>query len=393
MVWQVDWSGGFVVGGDDGRRLTPNFRLKEFRRADGSLRVHRELVSALQMLRNQFGKSVAVRDTDADGLGAVVKGTPVDELERAAEALAAHRLFDTAEKDGELLKVRIPDPDHLPDINLEAALDAAFSVTAGFETAGDRFRQVTGNFDGAGLSFGPAQVNFGTGTLVPLFREFQAADEGALRACFSDPIDYEEWVRVLDLPKDQQIAWADNISAGPNKYGVVEPWNTHLRAVGKVQTFRAVMVRSILTKYGKALLRELEYLRQIAPAIQVDHLRCVCALYDLVIQQGGLSKAKQEIERRVRDENPQSQEELVRIAVEERGKKARSQYVSDCLSRRVGILEGVPVTIDGRQRANINFYMLRDVRVANARELMSADVSQELARVSEALAAGRTIVG
>ena len=61
----------------------------------------------------------------------------------------------------------------LPPIDLEQALETAFSVTSAFETAGDKFQQVTGNFDGAGLSFGPAQVNFGTGTLVPLFRAFK----------------------------------------------------------------------------------------------------------------------------------------------------------------------------------------------------------------------------
>jgi ribonucleoside-diphosphate reductase beta chain len=37
-------------------------------------------------------------------------------------------------------------------------------VTAGFETSGDPYLQVPGNFDGAGLSFGPLQANFKTGT-------------------------------------------------------------------------------------------------------------------------------------------------------------------------------------------------------------------------------------
>ena len=67
MIWTVEWDGGFVVGGDDNRRLTPNFRLKEFRAPDGTVRVHRELVSALQMLRDRYGKSLAIRSTD-DGV-------------------------------------------------------------------------------------------------------------------------------------------------------------------------------------------------------------------------------------------------------------------------------------------------------------------------------------
>jgi hypothetical protein len=54
MVWNVEWDKGFIVGGQGNRRLTPNFRLKEFKSETGNIRVHRELVSALQMLREQF---------------------------------------------------------------------------------------------------------------------------------------------------------------------------------------------------------------------------------------------------------------------------------------------------------------------------------------------------
>ena len=75
-MWTADWDGDFVVGGDGNLRLTPAFRLKEFRGADGAVRVHRELVSALQLLRERCGHALAVRRTAADGLGAVVKCEP-----------------------------------------------------------------------------------------------------------------------------------------------------------------------------------------------------------------------------------------------------------------------------------------------------------------------------
>ena len=88
-------------------------------------------------------------------------------------------------------------------------------------------------------------------------------------------------------------------------------------------------------------------------------------------------------------QNPQDQFALLRIAIEERGRNADRQWRDDALSRGIGILMGVPETVGSRQRANINFYMLRDVRIAGARELMSADVTLQLARASEALAAGQ----
>jgi hypothetical protein len=391
MIWSVKWDDGFVVGGDDSR-LTPNFRLKEFKNSAGAVRVHRELVSALQMLRERHGKSIAISSVDANGLGARIAADPLADLLRAADRVRVHHLFEDVVQEAGFLHVTIPDPLHLHEIELEQALESAFSVTSSFETSGDRFQQVSGNFDGAGISFGPAQWNFKSGTLVPLFRKFQLADEARLRTCFPDPVDYEEWQRVLGRPVAEQIQWADSISTGRGKQEVAEPWRGCLQAVGRVPAFRAAMVEEALRAYGARLLDCVRYLQGLVPEIQIDHLRCFCSLYDLVIQQGSLDKAHREIEARVRQARPGNQFELVRIAVEERGRAAAPQWRADCVSRRLGILNGVPETVDGHQRANLSFFLLRDVRIRGARELMTQDVSPQLARVSETLAAGDTLL-
>jgi hypothetical protein len=388
--WTVDWDGGFVVGGEAGTRLTPNFRLREFRRADGTVRVHRELVTALQMLRDRLGKSLSVTGVDADGLGAAISAGSLAELMRAADALSPQQLFESVAESGGGVRVRIPSPDGGREIELAQALEAAFNVTAGFETSGDKFQQITGNFDRAGLSFGPAQVNFRSGTLVPLFRKFQAEDEAALRACFSDPDDYEEWLKVLDLPVAQQIAWANRVSTGRNNGDVIQPWKGYFRAVGRVPAFRMIMVASILKDYGAKLLVAVAHLRKLRPDIQIDHLRCVCSLWDLVIQQGSLDRAANEIAERVKRENPRDQFHLVRIAVEERAKKASPEFVDDCMSRRVGVLKGVPETVGGRQRANILFYLLRDARVRDASAIPASEVEPAIARASAAIAGAVT---
>lgn len=400
MVWKVDWDGARVVGGDGSRRLTPNFRLKEFRRPDGKISVHRELVSAVQLLRNRFGRGVSIRRVDDDGLGADVSGAPIEALLQAADDLEDHKLFSSATLEGDVVRVRIPDPDNLPRIGLAQALETAFSVTAAYETSGDRFQQVTGNFDGAGLSFGPAQVNFKTGTIEPLFAEFGKADEAALAACFGGGDDWLEWQRVLGLRTWQEkVAWADDISTGRGKGSIVEPWRGYLEAVGRVEKFRAIMVEEILRKYGRLLLRDVRFLQGLRPDIQIDHLRCVCSLYDIAIQQGGLKRAADEIRQRVERDKPRDQFELVRIAVEERGRRANERWRADCLSRRIGILTGVPQTIEDSgetaNRANINFYMLRNVGVEGAAETVAraeTEVDDELDRVSRALATGGTLL-
>jgi hypothetical protein len=111
-----------------------------------------------------------------------------------------------------------------------------------------------------------------------------------------------------------------------------------------------------------------------------------------VVQQGSLDKAWASIAERVGRENPQDQFALIGIAVEERGRKASPEWRDDACSRRLGILKGVPETVGERQRANINFYMLRDVRIRNASELTRGDVSDEFARVSQALGTGKTLL-
>ena len=393
-MWTVDWDDGFVVGGDGNRKLTPAFRLKEFRRADGAVRVHRELVSSLQLLRNRLGVPLKVVQVDADGLGAYVEAgvSRPDSLIASAQALVQRRVLEHASPHNRGVRVGIADPRRMAPIDLEQALETAFAVTAAFETTGDKFQQVTGNFDGAGLSFGPAQVNFGTGTLVPLFKAFQAADEAALAACFDDPDDWDEWLRVMDLPRAQQIAWANGITTGRGGHDVIEPWKGYLRRVGSIERFRAIMVERILSDYGRRMLRAIDQLRQLRPDVSIDHLRCVCSLYDLVVQQGSLDKAWSAIAARVAREEPGDQFALTRIAVEERGRTALAAWRDDACSRRLGILKGVPETVGGRQRANLNFYMLRDVRVRNAGELITGDVDDEFVRVSHALATGGTLL-
>jgi hypothetical protein len=388
----VDWDGDFVVGGDGTRRLTPNFRLKEFRQPDGSVRVHRELVSALQLLRDRLGRQLTLRETEADGLAAVVTGEPAAQLQGAAEAMKARGTFAAVEERGDGVRVAIPAPGQMPTINLEQALETAFSVTSAFETAGDRFQQITGNFDGAGLSFGPAQVNFGTGTLVPLFQAFGDADEAALGRCFSDPDDYDDWLRVTRLPVAEQIAWANSITTGRGGHDVIEPWKGYFQAVGRVPRFREIMVERILRDYGARMARAITALQELKPDIHIDHLRCICSLYDLVVQQGSLDKAWSAIQARVNQESPQDQFALTRIAVEERGRRANPEWRADAVSRRIGILNGVPETVDNRQRANINFYLLRNVRVSGTDDLLTDHGGPQFARVSRAVAAGETLL-
>ena len=236
------YDGNFIVGGAANKWVSPNFMLEELTRKNGTVRVHRELVSALQIPRDRFGASISVRAMSPQsglgvgsvGLFAWISAVDLDGLTSVADRLRGESIFREVQVVEELLYVNIGDPEALFPIDAADVLQTAVQVTAGFETTGDPFQQVTGNFDGAGLSFGPSQVNFGTRTLVPLFKKFIQADEDGLRQCFTIERHYEEWKAILNSPRNSQIIWADAQSTGSRKAGIAQPWKAYLMAVGRV---------------------------------------------------------------------------------------------------------------------------------------------------------------
>ena len=255
----------------------------------------------------------------------------------------------------------------MPDIKPETAFDCGLQVTAAYETSGDPYQQVTGNFDDAGLSFGPIQCNLLSGTLQEIFRRFRGDNEKKLKACFADnETDYKVFWSILNGSTRKAVSWADTQSTGRGKHGFKQPWKGYLQAVGREPVFRQIMLVYAYDKYGKRVLSVLSFLQGISP-LKITNLRCLAALYDMCVQQGSIAKAVDEIRNRVFNEMPADEFALTRIVVEERAKKASQRWRADCLSRRLSILERQPVRVvmNGQTstRSNPGFYLLRNSRV------------------------------
>lgn len=363
----------FLVGGPLRAQVTPNFSLGEYARADRRIFVHRELVAAVQSLRDALGRPLRIESQlPADGLGdgldgrfVWVAGDGTDPILRAAGALIRDGWLARAEPRGDRIYLEMPDPQHLPPIVAEQALQRAIAVTAAFETSGDPYEQVTGNFDGAGLSFGPLQVNLGTGTLQTLFSRFRARDSAALARAFGPR--WGEWEALMRLPSRQrQVAWADGLSRGAGKAGFDPGWTAALQAVGRLPAFRDETLRYAYDTYGRKLIVALAWLHG-ARAIRIANFRCLAALYDLCVQQGSLDKAHDAIRRRIAAEDPQDEFALTRIAVEERGRRADPRWRADCISRRLCLLEREPVRVEEAgqvsERDNPMLWLLRNAPV------------------------------
>lgn len=371
----------YIVSGNARDAVTPNFTVKEFTTGTGIF-VHRELAGALQELREGYGAAVTIqglaprggRGVGKRGCFAFVRGNDLDALEAQARRLVAQTFLGAAERVGSDLYLELADPTKAPPLPADNALERAVRVTAAYETSGDPFQTAAGNFDGAGLSFGPLQVNFGTGTLPEVFARFKMVDEAALAACFPRADHWQEWQAILRAPVARQIAWANAISTGPRKAGVAEPWKSYLAAVGRSEPLRKEMLRYAYDVYGRKLIVALSWLKGLWPGA-IDSFPCLNALYDLCVQQGSLDKAHDAIRARVAREKPTTQTALVHIAVEERGRTAAKPWRADCISRRLGILYRQPmkVTEAGQtsSRENLRMYLVRDVAVTGAEHYLT----------------------
>jgi len=374
------FSGRLITGSrpsEPNPKVAPNFALRELARKDQTYAIHPKMILALQNIRNLYGHGITVVEVDEKGRGerglcVTIRGEDFVQLRAVCSGFVDNGDVATLEENGKDLFLEAR-PSPAPALSLEEALETAFYVTSGFETGGDLFQQVTGNFDGAGLSFGPSQVNFGTGTLVPLFRRFEHLDLERLRRCFTAEADWNEWRDVLERPIPRQIEWADQRSSGNKKQFLIEPWRGYLKAAGRVPAFRAEMVFRGKTVYGKKLQKALQWLQTVWPHPITD-LRCFCALFDLCTQQGSLDKAHDRITARIEQEKPQDQKDAVRIAVEERARRANPEWRADALSRRLGILYGAPVAAresdKTAERDNAYFSLLPEMEVQGIRQFL-----------------------
>lgn len=368
-------SNGYIVGGKPTSRVTPNFRLSELARADKSVFVHRDLIRSLQLLRSNLSAPIRIEGQKAtNGFGTGKRGlflwisaTDMRELDLHAQKLVKEKAFSTATLYGRRLYVEGHNPQSLPGVSARPAFAQALTVTATFETGGNfPFQTVTGNFDGAGISFGPIQSNFQSGTLQQLFREFHTEHPRLLKQCFANPQHYDEWMELLGKPRRDQIRWADKRSVGSNKSRLAKPWRNYFAEIGSKKAFQEIMTRQAYRDYGSAMVKAVTWLSGVVP-IQIRSFPCLAALFDLCVQQGSLDKAHSRIRRRIRLENPHSEFDLVRIAVEERGRKANKRWRADCISRRLGILEQRPVRVTESghtsTRNNANLILIRESNV------------------------------
>lgn len=241
-------------------------------------------------------------------------------------------------------------------IPIVRAQEIALLVSSGYEGKAELdFEALAGNFDGQGMSFGVIQWNFGQGTLGPILKEMRDADTSAFDACFGDNMNLHTLISALNSGNQiAQFNWSTGIQS-TNQPG----WKQAFKNIGQVEQFKSIQLKHA-AKYHEQVLTCINLMREIAPQhMATIELRTYVALYDLCIQQNNLNKAKQDIIEGYSPSNIKSQNELLIYVCKKRAERAASGWVSDCLSRRIGIIQGSTYTATANgltsSRANPNF--------------------------------------
>jgi len=212
--------------------------------------------------------------------------------------------------------------------NMQAAIDKAFAITGAFEGKG--FTQVTGNFDGQGLSFGFLQWCLGQGSLQPLLKKAFNEMPEYVKAALGEKHDELKSV-IFGSTLEAQVRWADNISLPSNKSRVASDWRIPLERLGEVT--RQIQIDAAQHQINLAY----SYCRKY-------HLRSERAfafMFDICVQNGSIQNNVLESTLiRLNNEAHHTEKSKMLVILQERLSKVKPQWRNDVQDRKECIIHG-----------------------------------------------------
>lgn len=149
-----------------------------------------------------------------------------------------------------------------------------FAVVGKFEGKG--YTQVTGNFDGAGLSGGFLQWNLGSRTLQPIILQFAKQYPDTYRKVMGKLAD--EFLRVVSGPAVAAVAWADKLSTGKSKHGFDATWKAALEKLLGDPNMQAIQ-RHAAQVYVKDAIEDAKF-------YGIQTVRGVVLMFNISVQSG-----------------------------------------------------------------------------------------------------------
>ena len=167
-----------------------------------------------------------------------------------------------------------------PALTTQSLDHQCLALTGGFETnhpPPDCFAELSGDFDGQGMSFGGLQWNIGQGTLQPLLAQMNQNHPDILGQIFGP--NFTALVAILGESRDEQLAWARSIQ-DPIRHGLFEPWQGQFKTLGRQQEFQDIEAQSAAGIFQQAL--------GLCNEFGVTSQRAAALMFDIKVQTGGI---------------------------------------------------------------------------------------------------------
>ena len=207
-----------------------------------------------------------------------------------------------------------------------------FAITAAFE--GDGFKNLTGNFDKQGISFGFLQWNFGQGSLPPVLKKMYDRDPAKFRDIFSSDTDY--FLNVLNAKANEQMQFARQINDKNNK--VIEPWKSRFIKLGEYGAFQDVQIEFANNLFKQA--------KKAAGDYGLKTQRGLALMFDIVVQNGSVNPtAKTNITKETKNKEKSlgrslTERELLEIIALAVANASNPKYINDVKARKMTIVNG-----------------------------------------------------
>lgn len=205
----------------------------------------------------------------------------------------------------------------------------ALLITSGYEGP-DGYSNVTGNFDGQGLSFGALQWNLGQGTLQPILSGLFSRDRDTIAGIFgADKV--QTLQNVLTQSRSEQIAWGGSISL--NGGGTLQSdWCQAFKQFGQTDCCQSAQLEAAepYLQRAKALCDEFGLATERGYAL----------MFDIAVQNGTVSaSARSWIEAQGGTDALAEKEKLALIA-QAVAQASSPAYRNDVLARKMAIVDG-----------------------------------------------------
>ena len=203
-------------------------------------------------------------------------------------------------------------------------------LTGDFE--GHGFQKIAGNFDGAGLTWGIIGFTLQHGELKRIISEVAQQYPALLDQAFGSLRD--DLLEVLRQSKNEQIAWANAISIGSNKYRVQGPWEQAFATLGTFPEVQAIQLKRV-GAYWDIALRDTK-------RFGLKSERGLALCFDIAVQNGGIDFAQEErgiLKWLANHPDAVESVKLARIA-DVVAENSRPQYVEDVRRRKRTIATG-----------------------------------------------------